>query len=182
MRGVEVKVFIVCLLALGSLRERASRPPLVHPSGETATRESCEAALAFMAEQGEWSGPPLNARRGGLRRAATVTLRKEQMKTAAKAPRLHERHRARSRRRASGRGVGRTTAAPMRDGLPGVDLRLRDRRPEAGSWHVGLSQARQFVAKRGGHSFGEGQGIALTAPSRRARRHPYTTRLPRQPG
>ena len=52
------------------------------------------------------------------------------MKTAAAAPRLHERHRARSRRRASGRGVGRTTAVPMRDGLPGVDLRLRDHRPQ----------------------------------------------------
>src|SRR5438309_1725026 len=81
-RGVAVEVFIVGLLSLGSLRERSEPfPPLVHPSGETATRESCEAALAFMAEQGEWSGPPLNARRGGLRRAATVTLRKEQMKT-----------------------------------------------------------------------------------------------------
>ena len=83
-----------------------------------------------MAEQGEWSGPPLNARRGGFRRAATVTLRKEQMKTAAAAPRLHERHRAPSRRRASGRGVGRTTAVPMRVGLLGVDLRLRVHRPE----------------------------------------------------
>src|SRR5205823_13917638 len=100
------EVFIVGLLSLGSLRER-SEPflPLVHPSGETATREPCEAALGLMAEQGEWSGPPLNARRGGFRRAATVTLRKEQTKTAAAAPRLHESHRARSRRRASGRGV-----------------------------------------------------------------------------
>src|SRR5437870_6648388 len=124
-RRVAVEVSSVGLLSRGSLREGSEPfPPLVHPSGETATREPCEAALGLMAEQGEWSGPPLNARRGGFRRAATVTLRKEQMKTAAAAPRLHERHQARSRRRASGRGVGRTTAVPMRVRLPGVDLRL----------------------------------------------------------
>ena len=32
-----------------------------------------EAALGLMAEPSEWSGPPLNARRGAFRRAATVT-------------------------------------------------------------------------------------------------------------
>src|SRR5207249_5243456 len=63
-----------------SRKERAV-PAARSPEGETPTREPCAAAPLFLAEQGEWSGPASNARRGAVRRAATVTQRKEQMRT-----------------------------------------------------------------------------------------------------
>src|SRR5712691_1070554 len=105
-RGVAVEVFIVGLLSLGSLRERSEPfPPLVHPSGETATREPCEAALGLMAEQGEWSGPSLNARRGGFRRAATVTLLVDRQTPGAVGERV-------GTARAGGEGAGARTPLP----------------------------------------------------------------------
>src|SRR3989442_13821999 len=108
-----VEVFIVGLLSLGSLPER-SAPflPLVHPSGETATREPCEAALGLMAEQGEWSGPPLNARRGGFWGGAAVTPPKGEMKNAPAAPRLPQGHPRARPGRGSRPGLGPGTAGP----------------------------------------------------------------------
>ncbi len=51
-RGVTVKVFIVCVLALGSLRERSEPfPALVHPTTETATRGPCDAAFLFFGQR-----------------------------------------------------------------------------------------------------------------------------------
>jgi len=97
---------------------------------------------------------PLNAPRDGFRWAATVTLRKEQMKTGtreAAAPRLNARHRARGRRRRSASSSRRSRISPQswnaRKPVSGLATRSSSRcsadtSPAVSSSGTGTSRAR----------------------------------------